>query len=141
MEVTSDIKQIPYPQQMVYDVLSNPSRLEKLRDALPEDKRQKAESVQFTEDSITAEAPGVGAVTLNIIERDAPKTIKFEANISMVKGNMWIQLLPTSDTASKMKVTIKADVPFFLKGMVKKPLTEAVGKVAEMLAMIPYQAF
>jgi len=138
MEVTSNIKQIPFAQQMVYDVLSNPSRMEKMKEAIPEDQKDKADAVTFTENGINIEAPGVGAVALTIVEREEPKTIKFEAGVAMVKGNMWIQLLPTTDTSSKMKLTIKADIPFFMKGMVQKPLEEGIEKIANMLAMLPY---
>ena len=139
MEVTSNVKQIPFSQQMVYDILSNPSRLEKkMRENIPADQKEKADAFSFTDDSIVVSAPGMGSVTLNIVEREAPKTIKFQASVAMVKGNMWIQLLPTTDTSSKMKLTIKADVPFFMKGMVQKPLTEGVEKIADMLAMLPY---
>ena len=52
---------------------------------------------------------------------------------------MWIQLLPTAESACKMKVTIKGDIPFMLKAMVSKPLQEGVEKIADMLAMIPYR--
>ena len=138
MEVASNVKQIPFSQQMVYDILSNPSRLEKMKENIPADMKDKADAVTFTENGINIIAPGVGAVAMNIVEREEPKTIKFQASVAMVKGNMWIQLLPTSDTSSKMKLTIKADVPFFMKGMVQKPLTEGVEKIADMLAMLPY---
>lgn len=138
MEVTSNIKQIPFSQQMVYDVLSNPSRMEKMKEAIPEDQKDKANAVTFTENGINIEAPGVGAVALAIVEREEPKTIKFEAGVAMVKGNMWIQLLPTTETSSKMKITIKAEVPFFMKGMVQKPLEEGIEKIADMIAMLPY---
>lgn len=138
MEVTSNVKQIPFAQQMVYDVLSNPSRMEKMKENIPADMKDKADAVTFTENGINITAPGVGTVAMNIVEREEPKTIKFEAGVAMVKGNMWIQLLSTSDTSSKMKITIKADVPFFMKGMVQKPLTDGVEKIADMLAMLPY---
>ena len=130
-----------FPQQMVYDVLSNPSRLEKLKDFIPADQKEKAEAIKFTESGIEIEAPGVGSVALNIVEREEPKTIKFEAGASMMTGNLWIQLLPTSLASSKMKLTIKLDVPFFMKAMIKKPLEEGVEKIADTLAMIKYDIF
>jgi hypothetical protein len=37
-----------------------------------------------------------------------------------------------------MRLTIDADVPFFLKGMVAGPLQDAVEKLADALAGIPY---
>ena len=39
-----------------------------------------------------------------------------------------------------MKLTIKADIPIFLKGMVSGPLQEAIEKIADALAMIPYES-
>lgn len=48
-------------------------------------------------------------------------------------------MLPTSDTACKMKLTIKADLNPFIKGMVKKPLEEGIEKIANALAMISYE--
>ena len=43
-----------------------------------------------------------------------------------------------SDTTCKLKLTLKGDIPFMLKAMVKKPLQEGIEKVADMMAMIPY---
>ena len=47
-------------------------------------------------------------------------------------------MLPVNETSSKMKVTVDADIPFMLKGMVSGPIQEGVEKIAEALAMIPY---
>ena len=49
-----------------------------------------------------------------------------------------MQILPTGENASKLKVTISAVLPFFMAAMANKPLAEAVEKVAEALATIPY---
>jgi hypothetical protein len=40
-----------------------------------------------------------------------------------------------------LQLTVKADIPFMLKGMVMKPLESFVQKSAEMLATLPYQTF
>lgn len=48
-------------------------------------------------------------------------------------------MLPVEATTSKLRLTIDADVPFFAKGMVEKPLQEALEKIADMMAMIPYE--
>lgn len=133
----SSIKQIPYPQQNVYNMLSDLSNIERVKDRVPEDKLK---DITFDSDSISFNNSPVGTISMRIVEREEPKTIKFESVNSPMSFNFWIQLLPTSDTASKMRLTIKADIPIFLKGMVTKPLQEAVEKIAEALAMIPYSA-
>ena len=52
---------------------------------------------------------------------------------------LWVQVLPISETASKIKVTLDADLNFFMKQMLDKPLSQGVDKFADMLAMIPYE--
>ena len=81
----------------------------------------------------------VGEIKMRIIDREFPKTIKFETENSPVPFNFWIQLLPTGEYSCKMKLTIKAELNMFIKGMVKKPLTEGIEKIADALAMIPYE--
>lgn len=131
----SSIKQVPYPQTAVYGMVSNLENIEKVRSRIPEDKMK---DMTFTADEVTVTSP-VGEVTLRIIEREEPKCVKFETAKSPVPMNMWIQLLPTGDDSCKVRVTIKADIPIFLKGMVSGPLNEAVEKIADALAMIPYE--
>jgi len=72
------------------------------------------------------------------VEREEPKCVKFESVDSPLPFNLWIQVLPVGDNASKMKVTVKADLPFMLKGMVSGPLQDGVEKIADVLAMVPY---
>ena len=131
----SSVKQIPYPQQAVYNMLSDLTNIERVKDRVPEDKLK---DLSFDKDSVSVSVPPVGAVSMRIIEREEPKTIKFESANSPMPFNFWIQLLPVNETESKMRLTIKADIPFMLKGMVTKPLQEGLEKIAEALAMIPY---
>lgn len=96
----SSIREIPYAQQKVYDALSDLSNLERIRDRIPQDK---LEDFSFDADHIAVKAPMVGEIRLHIIEREEPKTIKFETEQSPVPFTFWIQLLPVTDTTCKMK--------------------------------------
>ena len=107
----SSVKQIPYAQQRVYDKLSDLNNLEQVKDNIPDDK---AGELEFTHDTISINVPPVGKISLQITEREEPKTIKFETLQSPMPFNLWIQLLPVTESSSKMKLTIKADInPFF----------------------------
>ena len=131
----SSIKQIPYPVENVYRNISDLSNLERVRDRIPEDKLQE---FQFDSDSVQVSVAPVGTIKLRIIEREENKCVKFETEQSPIPFNLWIQVLPVNETESKMKVTVKADIPFMLKGMVGGPLQEGVEKIADALAQIPY---
>ena len=132
----SSIKHIPYPQTAVYAMLSDLSNLEKVRDKLPEDK---IKDLSFDRDSLSISAP-MGSVAMKIVEREEPKCIKFAATNSPIAANLWIQVVPEGDEACKMRLTIKADINPFIKGMVSKPLQEGLEKIADVLAMIPYNS-
>jgi len=132
----SNIKQIPYPQEKVYETLSNLENIEKVRDRVPADKLN---NLTFDRDSVSVNVPPVGNITLSIVDRDEPKCVKFEAKNSPVPFNLWIQILPVTETSSKMKVTVKADIPMFLKPMLGSKLEEGVDKIADALAVIPYE--
>ena len=132
----SSVKQIPYPQQSVYEKLSDLNNLEKVKDRMPEDK---ASELEFTQDTISVSVPPVGKISLQVIEREEPKTIKFQTLQSPMPFNLWIQLLPVTDESSKMKLTIQADINPFLKAMISNQLQEGIEKIADMLAMINYE--
>lgn len=145
----SNIKQIPHKQESVYRTLSDlrnlqglKDRFEQMKDRIPAEEQEKLNQLKdltFDADSISITAPMVGEIKMRIIDREEPKTIKFEAENSPIPFNFWIQLLPTSDISCKMKLTIKAELNPFIKGMVKKPLQEGIEKIADVLAMIPYE--
>ena len=131
----SSIKRIPYPVEDVYRNISDLSNLEKVRDRIPEDKVQ---DFSFDSESVSVNVAPVGELKLRICEREENKCVTFETVQSPLPFNVWVQVLPVSDTESKMKVTVKADIPFMLKGMVSGPLQDGVEKIADALAMIPY---
>ena len=131
----SSVKQIPYPVEDVYRNISDLNNLERVRDRIPEDKLN---SFSFDSDSVSVNVAPVGDLKLRIIEREENKCIKFETVQSPLPFNLWIQVLPVSATESKMKVTVQADIPFMLKGMVAGPLQDGVEKIAEALSKIPY---
>jgi hypothetical protein len=131
----SSIKPIPYPQQAVYDNISDLRNLEKVKDRVPEDK---VSDFTFDEDTVGINIQPVGELKLRIIEREEPKCVKFETVQSPVPFNVWIQVLPVDEQNSKMKVTVKAELNPFIKSMVEKPLQEAVEKIADALALVQY---
>ena len=131
----SNVKQIPYPVEDVYRNISDLSNLERVRDRIPQDKLQ---DFQFDSDSVQVSVSPVGTIKLRICEREENKCVKFETEQSPLAFNLWIQVLPVDSTSSKMNVTVKADIPFMLKGMVSGPLQDGVEKIADALSQIPF---
>ena len=131
----SSVKQIPFSRERVYAKLSDLSNLESMKDRIPQDK---VKDISFDSDTLTFSVDPVGKITLQVIEREPFKCIKFETTQSPLPFNLWIQLVPDSEQGCKMKLTIRVDINPFMKAMVQKPLQEGIEKMADMLAMIQY---
>lgn len=131
----SSVKMVPASQEAVYEKLSDLNNLEKVKDRLPQDK---VKNLSFDAESLSIEVDPVGKVTLQIVEKEPCKCIKFGTTTSPLPFNLWIQLLPVTETECKMKLTIGLELNPFMKAMVQKPLQEGIEKMADMLAMIPY---
>jgi hypothetical protein len=131
----SSIKQIQAPQQRVYDMLSDLNNLERVKDRLPEDK---IKDMTFDRDSVSVSVAPVGSVTLRVVNREEPKTIKFETEQSPIPFNLWIQLVAMDEQNCKMKLTIKAELNPFIKGVIQGPLQEGLERIADALTMIQY---
>lgn len=134
-KIESTIREIAYPQQAVYNMLSDLSNIQKVQDKIP---HEQVKNLTFTADSISISTQ-MGAVKMVIVNREEPKEIKFETQESPIPFNFWIQILPVSETSSKIKLTIKADLNPFIAGMVKKPLQEGIEKIADALQLIHYE--
>lgn len=131
----SEIKIIAAPQEKVYGRLSDLNNLSLVESYIPKDK---IKSLTYDTDSVTVEVSPVGKVTLNIVDREPLKTIKFGSVQSPLEFNFWIQLLPVSDSSCKMKLTAKVELNMLTRGMLKKPIQEGIDKIAEMLSGLPY---
>lgn len=155
----STVKKIYFPVESVYARLSDLTNLQVIQDRIDDpafeqlmlekagDKvkpeqvaqiKERIRSLQFTQDTVSGDAAPLGTVTLRIVEREMPKLVKFALEGAPIQANLWIQLLPASATQCAMKVTLGAEMNFFIKQMVGKKLEKGVEGLADMLAMIPY---
>lgn len=116
-------------------MLSDLSHLENVKDRIPKDK---VGELKFDRDTVSVSVAPVGEIAFKVVEREEPKCVKLEATTSPIPLTLWIQMLPTAEEVSKMKLTLRTELNPFIKGMVQKPLQEGLEKMAEMLASISY---
>ena len=132
----SSVKQVPYRQQSVFDMLSDLSNAERVKHLVNDDQLQ---NMSFDNDHISVNVPPIGKIALRIVEREDPKCVKYQSVDSPLPFNLGVQMLPFTDTTSKLKVTIDAELNFLMKGIVSKPLQEGLEKLAEALSRIRYE--
>ncbi len=134
-DYTSEIKTVHYNVNDVYNVLSDMSNLEMVKDKIPQDK---IKDFNFDKDSCAFTVDPIGKIKFAIIERNPATSIKFEAQQIPFGVNLIICLEPISDSITQMKLKVQADLNPFLKPMVSKPLQDGLEKMANALSTLPY---
>ena len=134
-DFVSEVKTVPYNEDRIFQMLSDLSNLEKVRDRIPEDK---IKDFEFDTDTCSFSVAPVGKITFQIVEREPNKTIKFTTTNSPVPLHLWIQLKQMEENDTRMKLTVRADLNPFIAPMVSKPLQDAIDKISAVLASLPY---
>ena len=120
----------------VYRVLSNMENLNRVKDMIPKDKIQEME---VEPDRVRLKVDGLAQkITIAIVDRIENDTIKFGAEGIPMQANFWIQMKEVSPVDTRLKLTVKADIPFMFKMMLEKKLQTGLDQAAEMLAQFPY---
>lgn len=133
-EYTSEIQQIPFSAERVFSKLSDLKNLESVKPLL----EGKVKDFTFDSDSCHFKVDPVGSIGIRIEEREPFKTIKLSSIKSPVEFLGWIQLVEVAPENTRLKLTFRADIPFFLKSMISNKLEEGINTMAAMLAKLPY---
>ena len=132
----SKISSAPCSAQQIYHVLSNMQNLERVKDMIPKDKIQE---MQIEPDRVRLKVDGLAQlITIAIVDRIENDTVKFGLDGIPMDGNFWIQLKEVAPNDTRIKLTVKADIPFMFKMMVDKKLKQGLDQAADMLARFPY---
>lgn len=132
----SKIGQITANDQQVFAVLSNLENINYFRDAIPQDK---IKELEVTKERICLKVDGLGQkIAIAIVEKEEYKTIKFGAENLPIPFNVWIQLKQVAELDTRIRITIKTDMPAMFKMMFDKKMHQGLDQAIDMLCQIPY---
>ena len=132
----SKIGQIVANDAAVFAILSNLENINRFRDAIPQDKIQELE---ISSDRIRFKVEGLGQkIAIVILEKEEYKTIKFGAENLPIPFNVWIQLKQVAEMDTRIRITVKTDMPAMFKMMFDKKIQQGLDQAIDMLCQIPY---
>jgi hypothetical protein len=134
-EFVSDIKTIPFSEEVIFAALSDLSKLELVKDKISDDK---IKDFSFDIDSCSFRIDPVGQVKFSVVERQPNKLVKFKSVNLPFDVFLWLQLVSKQENDTKMRLTVKADLNPIMESMVSKPLKQAVDQIADLLSRLPY---
>lgn len=157
----SSVKTVYAPVERVYARLSDLNNIQPLKEKVddprfeelinsqvPADKRPTPEQFQklrnnirnleLTQDTLSGHIGPLGDITVRIVERSEPKLVKMELEGAPIQVTLWIQMLPSDENTSRLKVTLGAELNFFIRKMIESKLEKAPEGLAQMLSQLPY---
>lgn len=134
--IESEIRTISANNEVVFAKLGDLRNLEVIKDKIPSEANISDFSCEV--DSINFTINAVGRMSLKVIDREPFKTIKLGAENSPIDFNLWIQLAPTKEAETAMRVVLKAELPMMVKMMLGNKLQEMVNQLAKGFSKIDY---
>lgn len=114
--------------EAVYARLSDPSQL-----------AGQSDKVETTADSVSADLPMMGRLTLRVKERVSPERIQFEAEDTPLPLTLTIHIAPdATDGGSTVQVALEAPLNPFMQAMVEKPVKQALEKMADKVKQLSF---
>lgn len=134
-EFVSNVKVIPHTDSDIFRVLSDLRNLELVKDMIPEDK---IKDFNFDRDSVSFTIDSMGKVTFIVIDREPDKLVKFKSVRLPFDVFMEMHLSSLTEKDTEFSMQVKSNLNPFMKGMVEKPIKEALEKISEVLSKLPY---
>ena len=127
---------IDAPCEAVFAKLSN---LENLRSLAPLAESKGIEIKNITSDGCSLGVPKVGDIAL-FVEKRVPHSLIRLVGQTVLTSSLSIEIQLSSEEVSStgMVLLLDADIPFFARMMVEKPLKDGLDKVAELLSKVQY---
>ncbi len=132
----SKIGQILANDQQVFAVLSNLENLSHFRNVIPQDK---VKELEISKDRIRMKMDGLAQkISIAIVDKEEFKTIKFGVEDFAIPFNAWIQLKQVAELDTRIRITVKTDMPVMFKMMFDKKMQIGLDQAIDMLCQVPY---
>ena len=128
MKLESKIGKIETTDERIYNFLTDFNNFKNL---IPADK---IKNWQSDETSCSFTVDPIGNTGVKIIEKEPYKLIKLKnLEESSMNFTFWVQLKMLSDTDTRIKLTLEANLNPMIQAMAKKPLQEFLDKLVDQL--------
>ncbi len=129
----SAIKKSSHPAEKMFNFLAD---FDHFGEVIPKDKINNWQSFG---DSCRFSIDPVGEVGLRIVDKEAPKVIKYTAEgKTPFNFFLWIQLKEVAEDDTRVKLTIKADMNPMIKMMASKPVKKFLEVLSDAIANHQY---
>ncbi len=132
----SSIQTVAASAHAIYRVLGNMENIALVKDLIPQDKVQE---LSYDKDSVHIKVDGLGQkLCIRIVDSEEDNVLKYGIDNLPMGMNFWVQMREVGPNDSRIKLTLKADLPMMFKMMLDKKLQEGIEQAAMVLSKLPY---
>ena len=136
LKYESKIGQVNANAADVFAVLTNLENLQRFAEHIPQDK---VKELEITRDTIRFKVDGLAQkISIGIVDQEENKMIRYGAENIPIPLNAWIQLKQMDEMDTRMRITIKTDMPAMFRMMLDKKLQTGLDQAVDMLCNIKY---
>ena len=107
-----------------------------MKDLIQKDKGQ---GLEIEDESVRMKVDGLGQkITILIVDKTENEVIKYGAEGIPMEMNFWIQMKEVAPMDTRIKLTLKADIPMMFKMMLDKKIQQGIDQAAAMIAQFPF---
>jgi len=133
---TSKTVGIAMPADAVYQRISHMSALQQRLEQLPQEQLALIGEVKFSDNSVSINAPQIGEIRFDIVERIEPVRIVFAAANMPVAMSLAVDLHPTDAEHTDVTSTIDVEIPAMLRPIVGGKMQEAADRFTDLLTQL-----
>ena len=117
-------------------MLTNLENLQRFADFIPQDK---IKDLEINRDFVRFKVEGLGPkISIGIVDQEENKMIKYGAENIPIPLNAWIQLKQVEELDTRMRITVKTDMPAMFRMMFEKKMQTGLDQAVDMLCQINY---
>ncbi|MCM1163384.1 MAG: hypothetical protein NC339_03960 [Muribaculaceae bacterium] len=127
---------ISRPVAEIYAKVSDLGQYRPMVEQLPAEQRANLQGVEFTNDSISMDAPGVGRLEFKITERREPSHVGLSAVSSPVPLKISVDLADAGADNTKVTPSVDIEIPAMLRPFIGGKIQQAADKFGEIFTTI-----
>lgn len=124
------------PIAQVYERLSHLGHMQSQLEKLPQDQLAKIGEVRFDDNSVSINAPQVGEIRFEIVERVEPTKVAFAAANMPVPLKLSVELEEKSLSETGVVSVIDVEIPAMLRPLVGGKMQEAAERFTDLIKQL-----
>jgi hypothetical protein len=102
---------------------------------IPEDK---IKDFNFDKDTVSFTVDAIGKVSFEVIDRQPNRQVRFKSLRLPFDIIMELNLNSIAEKETELSMLVQTNLNPFMRGMVEKPMKEAVNRISDALTNLPY---